>query len=56
MDFFNSIQDGRKPYTAGVIYQPLINLIYAIFSGGFRTALKHMVHLHTGHRYKELWH
>ena len=34
MDFFNSIQDGRKPYTAGVIYQPLINLIYAIFSGG----------------------
>lgn len=56
MDFFNSIQYGRKPYTAGVIYPPLINLIYAIFSGGFRTALKHRVHLHTGHRYKELWH
>lgn len=56
MDFFNSIQYGRKPYTAGVIYPPLINLIYAIFGGGFRTALKHRVHLHTGHRYKELWH
>lgn len=56
MDFFNSIQYGRKPYTAGVIYPPLINLIYAIFGGGFRTALKHRVHLHTGHRYKALWH
>ena len=54
MDFFNSIQYGRKPYTAGVIYPPLINLIYAIFGGGFRTALKHRVHLHTGHRYKAL--
>ena len=29
MDFFNSIQYGRKPYTTGVIYPPLINLIYA---------------------------
>ena len=57
MDFFNSIQYGRKPYTAGVIYPPLINLIYAIFGGGgFRTALKHRVHVHTGHRYKALWH
>ena len=28
MDFFNSIQYGRHPYTMGVIYPPLINLIY----------------------------
>lgn len=40
MDFFNSIQYGRKPYTAGVIYPPLINLIYAIFGGGIPDSVK----------------
>lgn len=40
MDFFNSIQYGRKPYTAGVIYPPLINLIYAIFGMGIPDSVK----------------
>ncbi len=29
MDFFNSIQYGRNPYAEGVIYPPLMNVIYA---------------------------
>lgn len=40
MDFFNSIQYGRKPYTTGVIYPPLINLIYAIFGMGIPDSVK----------------
>lgn len=40
MDFFNSIQYGRKPYTVGVIYPPLINLIYAIFGMGIPDSVK----------------
>ncbi len=31
MDFFNSIQYGRKPYENGVIYPPLMNAIYSFF-------------------------
>ena len=31
MDFFNSIQYGRTPYTRRVIYPPLINVIYGFF-------------------------
>lgn len=34
MDFFNSIQYGRDPYSEGVIYPPLMNVIYA-FLGHF---------------------
>lgn len=30
MDFYNSVQYGRHPYTDGVIYPPLCNAIYAI--------------------------
>lgn len=30
MDFFNSIQYGMKPYENGVIYPPLINVIYGL--------------------------
>ena len=31
MDFFNSIGYGRHPYEQGVIYPPLMNVIYAFF-------------------------
>lgn len=34
MDFFNSVQYGRKPYAAMVIYPPLINVFYG-FLGRF---------------------
>lgn len=43
MDFFNSLTYGMKPYANGVIYPPLINVIYGllgrfcaeVFNGGF---------------------
>ena len=31
MDFFNSIQYGKRPYTRGVIYPPLANVMFAFF-------------------------
>lgn len=40
MDFFNSIQYGRAPYTRDVIYPPLINVIYAVFGKMVPLALR----------------
>lgn len=48
MDFFNSIQYGMKPYENGVIYPPLINVIYgflgrySLAEGGFATRVHQM--------------